>query len=91
VSLDERRAKFKPNLWNRPNETEKTLSISDQKAPQERPHPTKKLSQLQMERKYARDPNQPTDIDEVLCLQRLTAAAYSSFSQVWFSGCHCGK
>ncbi|KAJ7174161.1 hypothetical protein C8R43DRAFT_977286 [Mycena crocata] len=73
VSLDERRAKFKPNLWNRPNEKEKTLSVTDQKAPQaKRPNPTKKMSQHLMERKYARDPTQPTDIDEV-----------------WFSGCHC--
>ncbi|KAJ7704774.1 hypothetical protein B0H17DRAFT_1038540 [Mycena rosella] len=73
VSLDERRAKFKPNLWNRPNEKEKTLSISDQKAPKaQHPHPSKKLSQHLMERKYSRDSTQPTDIDEV-----------------WFAGCHC--
>ncbi|KAJ6530992.1 hypothetical protein DFH09DRAFT_1044739 [Mycena vulgaris] len=73
VSLDERRAKFKPNLWNRPNEKEKTLSISDQKAPEaKRPQHSKKMSQHLMERKFSRDPTQPTDIDEV-----------------WFSGCHC--
>ncbi|KAJ7726440.1 hypothetical protein DFH07DRAFT_237077 [Mycena maculata] len=73
LSLDERRAKFKPNLWNRPNDKEKTLSISDQKIEQaKRPHPTKKMSQHLMERKYGRDRTQPTDIDEV-----------------WFTGCHC--
>ncbi|KAJ7133352.1 hypothetical protein C8R44DRAFT_849473 [Mycena epipterygia] len=73
VSLDERRAKFKPNLWNRPNEVEKTLSISDQKAPKPKPsHPSKTRSMHLMESKYDRDHTKPTDIEEV-----------------WFSGCHC--
>ncbi|KAJ7243067.1 hypothetical protein C8J57DRAFT_1243788 [Mycena rebaudengoi] len=75
VSLDERRAKFKPNLWNRPNAKEQSLSISDQKVHDHsnRPRPpSKKMSQHLMEHKYARDPNKPTDIDEV-----------------WFAGCHC--
>ncbi|KAJ6500908.1 hypothetical protein C8R45DRAFT_979499 [Mycena sanguinolenta] len=75
IALDERRAKFKANLWNRPNEQEQILSISDQnlKAPQpKQSHPSKKLSQVQMEHKYSRDRTQPTDIDEV-----------------WFAGCHC--
>ncbi|KAF7358996.1 DUF2235 domain-containing protein [Mycena sanguinolenta] len=73
LSLDERRAKFKANLWNRPNEQEQTLSISDQTAPQPKhSHPPKKMSQVQMERRYSRDRSQATDIDEV-----------------WFAGCHC--
>ncbi|KAJ7912904.1 hypothetical protein B0H13DRAFT_1613010 [Mycena leptocephala] len=73
LSLDERRAKFKPNLWNRPNEKEKILSISDQKHhPHAKRHPTKKMSQKMMEHQYDRDPNQATDIEEV-----------------WFVGCHC--
>ncbi|KAJ7615599.1 hypothetical protein DFH06DRAFT_1239577 [Mycena polygramma] len=75
VSLDERRAKFKPNLWNRPNEKEKTLSITDQKAPHATPKPahhSSKMSLRRLENKYARDRNQATDIDEV-----------------WFAGCHC--
>ncbi|KAJ7482979.1 hypothetical protein B0H11DRAFT_2021670 [Mycena galericulata] len=73
LSLDERRAKFKPNLWNRPNSREQMLSITDQKIHDKtRPHLSKKMSQHLMERKYSRDRTQPTDIDEV-----------------WFSGCHC--
>ncbi|KAF7364570.1 DUF2235 domain-containing protein [Mycena venus] len=65
ISLDERRAKFKPNLWNRPNSKEKLLSISDQTQQHhhKKPHP-KKMSQRMMENKYARDPTQPTDIEE---------------------------
>ncbi|KAJ7621997.1 hypothetical protein DFH06DRAFT_1009614 [Mycena polygramma] len=77
VSLDERRAKFKPNLWNRPNDIERMLSASDQKRHQRKAHPQhphapKKMSQLKMEHRYTRDPAQETDIEEV-----------------WFSGCHC--
>jgi len=73
VSLDERRAKFKANLWNRPDDKEQTLSVTDQKpADKERPHPVKKLSQHLMEQRYAKDRSQPTDVEEV-----------------WFAGCHC--
>ncbi|KAJ7738305.1 hypothetical protein B0H16DRAFT_1424826 [Mycena metata] len=78
IALDESRVKFQPNLWNRPNQKEKLLSITDQNqqraaaAKWVRGHPSKKMSQHLMERKYSRDPTQPTDIDEV-----------------WFSGCHC--
>ncbi|KAF7364572.1 DUF2235 domain-containing protein [Mycena venus] len=74
ISLDERRAKFKPNLWNRPNDKEKLLSISDQTQQHhhKKPRPKKKMSQRMMENKYARDRTQPTDIEEV-----------------WFAGCHC--
>ncbi|KAJ6585623.1 hypothetical protein B0H19DRAFT_1110303 [Mycena capillaripes] len=78
VSLDERRAKFKPNLWNRPNDQEKLLSISDQKLDQQAnakaasAHHPKKAYQRMMERHYSRDPTQETDIEEV-----------------WFAGCHC--
>ncbi|KAJ6607609.1 hypothetical protein B0H10DRAFT_1921719 [Mycena sp. CBHHK59/15] len=61
VSLDERRAKFKPNLWNRPNSHEAKLGISEHK----RKHPVKKMSQHRMEMKYTKDSTQPTDIDEV--------------------------
>ncbi|KAJ6537308.1 hypothetical protein DFH09DRAFT_1263481 [Mycena vulgaris] len=59
ISLDERRAKFQPNLWNRPNEKEKLFSISEQQVSQ-LPHayPPQPLI-------YARDRTQPTDVDEV--------------------------
>ncbi|KAJ7114597.1 hypothetical protein C8R43DRAFT_902991 [Mycena crocata] len=80
VSLDERRAKFKVNLWNRPNDMEQLLSITDQKIQAKllhglhRANPNKKPSQNALERKYSslRDTTQPTDIDEVI-----------------YWGCHC--
>ncbi|KAJ6585687.1 hypothetical protein B0H19DRAFT_1110489 [Mycena capillaripes] len=80
VSLDEHRAKFQPNLWNRPNDKEKLLGISDQrryqqataKAAAAAAHPTKKTSQYTVEHQDSRDLNRETDVEEV-----------------WFAGCHC--
>ncbi|KAF8171238.1 hypothetical protein K438DRAFT_1853048 [Mycena galopus ATCC 62051] len=76
VSLDERRAKFKPNLWNRPDKREKLLSVSDQKKHHhhvDAPHPTKKISQRMRESTYdGEEAPRPTDVEEV-----------------WFAGCHC--
>ncbi|KAH9480835.1 hypothetical protein JR316_0007437 [Psilocybe cubensis] len=80
VSLDERRAKFKANHWNKPNKTEATLSITDKKAKKEHEggaHKKKKdgngkNSLKSLENQYAKDKNAETDIDEV-----------------WFAGCHC--
>lgn len=86
VSLDERRAKFKANLWNRPDAREETLGVEGQR-PQvpETPtmgHKTPKMGMgfldnrshklRDMENKYDRKVGQKTDVEEV-----------------WFSGCHC--
>ncbi|KAJ3812985.1 hypothetical protein F5876DRAFT_63523 [Lentinula aff. lateritia] len=76
VSLDERRAKFKANLWNRPNAHEETLGIASAKVH----HPKKKVSHKvshkhslrEMEVEYDKDHSKATDVDEV-----------------WFAGCHC--
>ena len=68
VSLDEHRAKFKANLWNRPNEEERTLSVTDQHVAQIEqkagPHPSKSRL-LALERQYGVERLKPTDIDEV--------------------------
>ncbi|KDQ30789.1 hypothetical protein PLEOSDRAFT_1035733 [Pleurotus ostreatus PC15] len=73
VALDERRAKFKANLWNKPLPHEENLGTS--KTPKhssfirisEEEH---ELTQL--ERQYSELQGKPTDIEEV-----------------WFAGCHC--
>jgi uncharacterized protein (DUF2235 family) len=78
VSLDERRAKFKANLWNRPNPVEAVLSVTDQKLekeaktakPQKSPHGKETLKAL--ENKYSKDKNAATDIDEVSHIPILT-------------------
>ncbi|TFK61202.1 hypothetical protein BDN72DRAFT_828458 [Pluteus cervinus] len=76
VSLDERRAKFKANLWNRPNAKEQTLSVSDQAVAQlatvKAKNPQRKESLWALERQYGGVRAQPTDVEEV-----------------WFAGCHC--
>lgn len=64
VSLDERRAKFKANLWNRPNSHEAKLSISDQKP--KKPHPDHCHSKARhLEREYSKDSTIETDVEEV--------------------------
>ncbi|KIM49864.1 hypothetical protein M413DRAFT_438988 [Hebeloma cylindrosporum] len=80
VALDERRAKFKANLWNRPTSNEEILSVTDRKAQQagEKPkshtgsHNNGKGTLRALEHKYTKDKNAATNIDEV-----------------WFAGCHC--
>ena len=72
VSLDERRAKFKANLWNRPNPVEATLGVDGQKPEVKfkahRPN-AKKHSLRAMERQYSgTSADVPTDIEEVLVL-----------------------
>ncbi|KAF8226438.1 hypothetical protein L208DRAFT_1301875 [Tricholoma matsutake] len=78
LSLDERRAKFKANLWNRPNTVEAKLGVEGQK-PQKpnnpKPNGHSKFRQPNlraMEKKYSGSSGKPTDIEEV-----------------WFAGCHC--
>jgi uncharacterized protein (DUF2235 family) len=44
VALDERRAKFKANLWNRPHPTEQILSVTDQKLQKAAENPKSKKS-----------------------------------------------
>lgn len=70
VALDERRAKFKANLWNRPDPAEATLGVDGQKPEVKfkahRPN-AKKNSLRAMERQFSgSSDNVPTDIEEVL-------------------------
>ncbi|KAF4571712.1 hypothetical protein EYR36_009055 [Pleurotus pulmonarius] len=66
VALDERRAKFKPNLWNRPSNKEQTLSTSDRNRKAHKKHAHDKTPRLKaLERKYTKDHTRQTDIEEV--------------------------
>ena len=74
VALDERRAKFKPNLWNRPNPKEELLSVTDvllkkeeaaNPKPKKTPNANGKESLKALEKKYSKDKTAATDIDEV--------------------------
>jgi len=69
--LDERRAKFKANLWNRPNQKEAKLGVDGQKPKVVDKHsPNGDLKKQRqtlkaMERKYSEGGDRPTDIEEV--------------------------
>lgn len=78
VSLDERRAKFKANLWNRPTAKEQALGVEGQKPDvptidkppsaskaEKKPHTQKKGSLRAMEQKFSGSSDRPTDIEEV--------------------------
>ena len=88
ISLDERRSKFKANLWNRPEKHEELLSISDQKVAQEaaaaankaRTHNQQshhRTTLREFEGMYSKSRLAPTDVDEVnksfcFCFEKLT-------------------
>jgi len=78
VALDERRAKFKVNLWNRPHSKETTLESEEQKLESKQDTEWKQVEGQQknmlkiMEKQYSLKSWWETDIEEV-----------------WFAGCHC--
>ncbi|KAK1235171.1 hypothetical protein PQX77_001610 [Marasmius sp. AFHP31] len=87
VSLDERRAKFKANLWNRPTENEAKLGLqhkdhshaegehceeSEPAGKSGTGHKRPGNSLKAMERRFSSVRATPTNIEEV-----------------WFAGCHC--
>ncbi|KAF8066494.1 hypothetical protein FPV67DRAFT_1190302 [Lyophyllum atratum] len=73
IALDERRAKFKANHWNYPNDKEAGLASGGGQKPKDaRPKPVKKQTLRAMERQFSEHAEIPTDIEEV-----------------WFAGCHC--
>ncbi|KAL0577270.1 hypothetical protein V5O48_004727 [Marasmius crinis-equi] len=81
VSLDERRAKFKANLWNHPTEHEAKLGLQRKRHHHTRAEPHEEASASSkshsqshhsghkntlkaLERKFSKDGNLPTDIEE---------------------------
>jgi len=85
VALDERRAKFKANLWNRPSNKEQVLSVTDRELKKEADKPKAKKSPNHngketlraLENKYNKDKNAATDIDEVINILILTLRVHS--------------
>lgn len=75
IALDERRSKFKANLWNKPNPAEQLLSITDQAIEKDAKKKKKKehsnghehghSSLKALERKYSKDKTAETNVDEV--------------------------
>ncbi|KAF9076868.1 hypothetical protein BDP27DRAFT_1389158 [Rhodocollybia butyracea] len=73
LSLDERRAKFKANLWNPPSHHHAAHHNVHHGSKYSFTHHLESFDDLDnLEQRYRKDPNQKTDIEEV-----------------WFAGCHC--
>ena len=75
MALDERRAKFKVTLWNRPHKSQPTFGVEEQEFESKEDHTEPKLVQDQpintlktMERQYSLKSWQETDIEEVYFL-----------------------
>ena len=100
ISLDERRAKFKANLWNRPQKHEALLSISDQKIAEEAAKnkgkssthttPHHRNSHRMLENMYSKSRATPTDIDEVTIIYLFSSTTLlwklTSFKKIYRSG-----
>jgi hypothetical protein len=84
LSLDERRVRFKPNLWTRPSPEEHARGVQKGDMPRSEPnrppldhkrtksqHDLKKQHARELERRYSAT-DEPTNVEEV-----------------WFAGCHC--
>jgi hypothetical protein len=102
--LDERRAKFKANVWNRPVHGEDLLSITDQEAARrvkkaektQGKHKDKHRGHLhRYEAQFGGAIRHETDVEEVSCpfpvsFIRSNSSNNRCGTQVWFAGCHCG-
>jgi uncharacterized protein (DUF2235 family) len=98
VSLDERRAKFKANLWNRPQKHEELLSISDQKVAAEANAKGKSTIQQYTEgveqytedlEQYRGSFNQSESLGDLEGKYGRSRATPTDVDEVWFIGCHC--
>jgi uncharacterized protein (DUF2235 family) len=87
LSLDERRAKFKANHWNRPTKDEINLSLSDREkralAKKEKAEAKAKAAH-----KHSKDHESPKDIERMET--KFSKRVFETdVEEVWFAGCHC--
>ncbi|KAJ3522503.1 hypothetical protein NMY22_g11861 [Coprinellus aureogranulatus] len=80
IALDERRGKFKVNVWNRPTDEEQLLSITDQEA-------AKKAQKAEQRKASGNDDHKGHlhHYEE----QYSTIRHETNVEEVWFAGCHC--
>lgn len=102
VSLDERRAKFKANLYNRPTEKEAKLGVQ----PGEMPKPSiatpsdgsvfnmQLVKDLYKKAEAARSKNaaqeEEQEDDRLETSYDESGKSETDVLEVWFAGCHCG-
>ncbi|PBK58558.1 hypothetical protein ARMSODRAFT_1028161 [Armillaria solidipes] len=98
ISLDERRAKFKANLWNRPSVRELlfgmsrwTMQSSHQSDPSHSSTPkTHKGSyEEQKESEIEWSPQEENFMNEMERLHSSFFGKATDIEEVWFAGCHC--
>ncbi|KAJ7360956.1 hypothetical protein DFH08DRAFT_1074064 [Mycena albidolilacea] len=65
LALDEHRARFQPNFWNRPTKEELQLGLQAGEMPKSRPPPHEKKSLRDLERQYSDGGQYLTHVEEV--------------------------
>ncbi|KAF5317488.1 hypothetical protein D9619_013150 [Psilocybe cf. subviscida] len=87
LALDERRAKFKANHWNRPTEEEINLSLSDR---QKRALAKKEKEETNGAHKHSKERSKETAKDIERMENKHSKRLFETdVEEVWFSGCHC--
>ena len=100
VSLDERRAKFKANLWNRPNKDEINLGFHEveimgpnvpvSNSPPASPSHTVSPSDA-TDKTFVRSNSQHERMAAMENKYGTQSTTPTDIEEVWFSGCHCGQ
>ena len=102
VSLDEHRAKFKANLYNRPTDAEAKLGVQPGEMPKSPAAPPAvtsfSMETVDMIKKWVSSTKGSVDDEEeevtrleVLYDNEISEKTETDVLEVWFAGCHCGK
>ena len=103
VSLDERRAKFKANLYNRPTKEENSLGVQPGEMPKSKQKRTsvipaavtKWVKDTKSEIVNTLDKAQKEELEQAKFENGFdmgdTNYLETNVDEVWFAGCHCGK
>ncbi|KAF5377885.1 hypothetical protein D9615_006800 [Tricholomella constricta] len=95
IALDERRAKFKANLWNRPTVEEQHLGVQTQPVVTSSPQPLKEKDRkgsLSYQSSTLRTPKESEEERRLSNFERIYSQKekhVTDIQEVWFSGCHC--
>lgn len=95
VSLDERRAKFKANLFNRPTEEESKLGVQRGEMPKSGVSTKAGMSEVLHDwvdkaKNGAQREEQKQMKHEQEFSESEADACETDILEVWFAGCHCG-
>ncbi|KAG6887987.1 hypothetical protein C0995_011182 [Termitomyces sp. Mi166 len=95
ISLDERRAKFKPNFWNRHTAEEQSFGVHTVRLPTpESDHDEKDNSHGNHRdaRSHSKEPHADQKLEHYENLYSIKENdRETDIQEVWFAGCHCGS